>query len=402
MLALLARRLGDLDLADEAVQDAMVEAARTWPVAGVPDNPGAWLYAVARRRALDRVRRREVRTRHEHEGAADPARAIGGPADEPDTDDGYGIDERGDLPDERLRLMFLCCHPSLDTEAQVALTLRLVGGLTTDEIAAAFLVPEPTLAQRIVRAKRKVRAAGIPLSVPADPASRLGPVLAVLYLVFNEGYLSRSGDDATQRVDLVHEAIRLTEVLHRLLPDEAEVTGLLALQLFHSARSAARTAPDGSLVLLEHQDRTRWDLPTIRSANALLVDCLRRRDPGPYQLQAYIASLHANARTAADTDWPAIVAAYDQLVAMTDSPVVRLNRCVAVAMADGPGAGLAAISQVDGLERYHLLHATRAELLNRAGRTTEAVASFRSARELATSEAERRHLDDRMRALGHH
>jgi RNA polymerase sigma-70 factor (ECF subfamily) len=396
VLALLARRFGDLDLADEAVQDALVEAARTWPDRGVPDNPAAWLLSVARRRAVDRLRRTEVRVRNEHGGSVELRRwddgvPVGAALVDAAADD--------DLPDERLRLLVLCCHPALDPDAQVALTLRLVGGLTTPEIAAAFLVPEATLAQRIVRSKRKIRDAGIPLSIPADLDQRVPVILGVLYLVFNEGYLSH-GEGAAQRVDLADEAIRLTALLRQLLPDHAEVTGLLALELFHRARSDARTGPDGRLVRLEDQDRTRWDLPTIRVANRLLAECLTAREPGPYQLQAYIASLHANARTAADTDWPAIVTAYDQLLAVTGSPVVRLNRCVAVAMADGTGAGLAALAEVDGLEEYHLLHATRAELLARSGQDEEASQAFARARDLAANPAERRHLEQRRAALG--
>jgi RNA polymerase sigma-70 factor (ECF subfamily) len=395
VLALLARRFGDLDLADESVQDALVDAARTWPERGVPDNPGGWLLSVARRRALDRLRRSEVRSRNERVGSDELRRR----------DEGFPagkalVDDVGHLPDERLRLLVLCCHPALDLDAQVGLTLRLVGGLTTAEIAAAFLVPEATLAQRIVRAKRKIRDAAIPLSIPADLQSRLPAILGVLYLVFNEGYLSRGQHAGPQRVDLADEAIRLTILLRGLLPDDAEVTGLLALELFHRARARTRTDTEGRLVLLEDQDRSRWDLRTIRTANRLLAECLGGRRPGPYQLQAYIASLHANARTAADTDWPAVVTAYDQLLAVTGSPVVRLNRCVAVAMADGAGAGLAALGQVDGLDGYHLFHATTGELLARSGRRDEAADAFGRALELAPNPAERHHLEDRRQALG--
>lgn len=305
------------------------------------------------------------------------------------------IDDAGHLGDEHLRLVLLCCHPALDRDAQVALTLRLVGGLTTAEVASAFLVPEATLAQRIVRAKRKIRDAGIPLSVPVDLDTRVDAVLGVLYLVFNEGYLSRGDRDGVVRVDLVDEALRLTHVVRDLLPERAEVAGLLALELFHAARLATRVDGRGDLVLLEDQDRTRWDLTRIREANAVLHAALRRQDPGPYQVQAIIAGHHANARVAADTDWPAIAALYGQLLAMTSSPVVALNHAVAVAMADGPQTGLALLDTLVDLDGYHLYHSARAELLLRAGRPEDARKSFATARALAENPAERRHLDRR-------
>jgi RNA polymerase sigma-70 factor (ECF subfamily) len=292
--------------------------------------------------------------------------------------------------------MLLCCHPALDRDTQVALTLRLVGGLSTPEIAAAFLVPEATLAQRIVRAKRKIREAGIPLSIPAALDERVGALLAVLYLVFNEGYLSRGQSDSAMRVDLVDEAIRLTRLAVELLPQNPEVEGLLALEGFHRARTSSRTA-EGELVLLEDQDRTAWDLVLINDANVMLGRAMGRMRPGSYQLQALIAAQHANARTADDTDWSTIAALYAQLVHMTNNPVVALNRAVAVAMAEGPMAGLALLDDLDGLEQYHLFHATRAELQLCAG--LPARDSFEKALGLVSNAAERRHLERRLDSL---
>ncbi len=403
VLALLARRFGDVDLADESVQDALVEAARVWPVQGVPANPPGWLLTVAKHKAIDRLRRAASAQRRTMAAARDMA------VEDVAFEDGAGgdemIDDEQPMADDRLRLVLLCCHPALDRDAQVALTLRMVGGLTTPEIASAFLVPEATLAQRIVRAKRKIRDAGIPLSIPTDLDGRVDAVLAVLYLIFNEGYLTRSDRDVVVRVDLVDEAVRLTASLAELLPDHAEVDGLLALEMFHRSRLSTRTDALGDLVLLEQQDRTRWDLESIGRANAVLHRAMRRMQPGPYQLQAIIAGHHANARTAGDTDWSAIAGLYRQLVAVTPSPVVRLNHAVAVAMADGPHAGLAMLDDLeargglDGLERYHLLHATRAELLLRAGRPDDAKRAFALARATAVAPAEQRHLDRRLAAL---
>jgi RNA polymerase sigma-70 factor, ECF subfamily len=377
------------------VQDALTEAVRRWPVDGVPSNPGGWLHATARRKAIDRLRRRSSAARRLRAAADELVRD-----DEPIIPDNAMIDDEQpfEVGDEHLRLVLLCCHPALDREAQVALTLRLVGGLTTAEIASAFLVPEATLAQRIVRAKRKIRDAAIPLALPTDLSSRLGVVLTVLYLVFNEGHLSHQ-EGADVRIDLVDEAIRLTRVLAALVPDDGETDGLLALELFHRARAATRVDGAGELVLLEHQDRSRWDLATVREGNAVLARAMRRMAPGPFQVQAVIAAHHANAPTAADTDWPAIVTAYEQLARMAPSPVVELNRAVAVAMADGPRAGLALVDRIDGLDDYHLFHAARGELLARDGRPAEAAEALQRARALAARPVERRHLDRRLAQL---
>lgn len=402
VLALLARRFRDLDLADEAVQDALATAARRWPVDGIPTDPPAWLFTVARNRAIDRLRRAATARRRTLATAADLATLDGDDPGSQAVGGRHMIDEPDDHPvdDDQLRLMLLCCHPALDRGTQVALTLRLVGGLTTAEIAAGLLVQEPTLAQRIVRAKRKIRDAGIPLTIPVDPvdlAERVDVVLGVLYLIFNEGHLSRA-TDAVVRIDLVDEAIRLTRTLASILDDDPEVLGLLALEQFHRARAATRIDHAGDLILLEDQDRTRWDRHEIDAAEAVLVLAIRQMRPGPYQLQAVIARHHAIARTAADTDWPAIVAAYGQLVAMTGSAVVRLNRAVAIAMADGPLAGLAALEMVDGLDHYHLFHAARGELLAGAGRLADAAEAFTAAIALATNDTERRHLTRRLDA----
>jgi RNA polymerase sigma-70 factor, ECF subfamily len=393
VLALLARRFNDLDLADESVQEALIEAARVWPEQGIPTNTAGWLLAVARRKAIDRLRR--AASAHRRTMAAAPDLAA---QHEPDDTERSSMISDDDLnpptDDEHLRLVLLCCHPALDQDTQVALTLRLVRGLTTSEIAAAFLIPEPTLAQRIVRAKRKIRDAGMPLSIPPNLAERVDVLLGVLYLIFNEGYLTRSERDGVVRVDLVDEAVRLTQ----LVPANAEVEGLLALELFHTARLATRSDHAGDLVLLDQQDRSQWDLARIRQANAVLATAMQRMAPGPYQVQAAIAARHANARTAADTDWPLIAALYGQLVQMTPSPVVRLNHAVAIAMADGPLAGLAMLDRLEGLEHYHLFHAARGELLLRANRPADAATAFAQARQLTANPAEQRHLDTRIAA----
>jgi RNA polymerase sigma-70 factor (ECF subfamily) len=390
--AILAHRFADLDLADESVQDALVEALGTWPARGVPDNPAAWLLTVARHKALDRLRRTT--------SAARRTRAVAPDLLERDR----RADERGLLmddetvTDEHLRLVLLCCHPALNRDAQVALALRLVGVLTTAEIAAGYLVPEPTITQRIVRAKRKLRDAGIPLAVPAALEERVDALLQALYLVFNEGYLSRSGTAVT-RVDLADEAIRLTRVARTLLPESAEVAGLLALELFQRSRFATRVGADGTLVRLEQQDRRRWDADLVVAGNRGLAEALAMLRPGPYQLQAVIAAEHANARTAADTDWSTIATAYAQLAAVTGSPVVRLNQAVAVGMADGPLAGLALLDAVQGLDDYHLLHASYGDLYARAGLPDRARPAFTRAIELTDNAAERDLLRQRLAEL---
>ena len=391
MLALLAARFGDLDLADESVQDALVQAVETWRANGIPANPPGWLYTVAHNRAIDRLRRAAASARRLASSAHELTREPEGPEEVP-------IVEHTEVGDEQLRLMLLCCHPALDRDTQVALTLRLVGGLTTAEIAGAFLVPEPTLAQRIVRAKRKIRAARIPLTIPADLGERVEVLLTVLLLIFNESYLSRGGTQ-TLRVDLAEQAIRLTDRARTLLPDEPEVEGLLALELYLHARSATRVDAGGELVLLRDQDRSLWDLELIHRANVVVRLAAARGEIGPFLLQALIASQHANSPTAADTDWPLVADLYARLLSAAPSPVVALNRAVAVAEADGPRAGLALIDEIDGLDDYSLLHVAQGELLARAHERSAAVTALRRALELAPSPAERRHLQRRIAAL---
>ena len=407
VLALLAARFGDLDLADESVQDALIRAVETWPADGVPRDPPAWLYRVAHHRAIDRLRRAQTAARRLEAAAPELLReaVVSGPGEPPEE---VPIVEHTPVGDEQLRLMLLCCHPALDRDAQIALTLRLVGGLTTDEIAAAFLVPEATLAQRIVRAKRKIRGARIPLTIPADLSDRVDVLLTVLYLIFNEGYLARgagaAGGEAAEtiRVDLVDEAIRLTAAAADLLGGDPEAGGLLALELYHRARMATRLDAAGEIVLLEQQDRTRWDLATIAQADRVMQEALGgaaldgAAPPGPYRLQALIAAAHAHARTAEETDWTGIVRLYDLLLRRMPTPVVALNRAVAIAMADGPRAGLAALDGIPGLDGYHLLHATRGELLLRAGDPVAASAAFERAVPLTANVAERRHLERRL------
>jgi RNA polymerase sigma-70 factor (ECF subfamily) len=397
VLALLARRFGDVDLADDAIQDALLEAARTWPAGGEPANPAGWLLAVARRKAIDRLRR--TASGHRRLVAAAPDIAAAAEPSGGRTDLEMIDDSSTPTGDEHLRLVLLCCHPALDVDTQIALTLRLVGGLSTAEIAAAYLVPEATLAQRVVRAKRKIRDANIPLSIPASLDERIAAVLGVLYLVFNEGYLSRGAGEHLVRVDLTEEATRLTELVAELLPEHAEVEGLLALELYHRARLATRVDAAGELVLLEDQDRTRWDLSAIERANAVLHAAMSRGPGGRYVVQAIIAGYHANARTAADTDWPAIAVAYRHLMRLDPSPVVALNHAVAVAMADGPLAGLALLDQIEGLDGYHLFHAARGELLARAGDASHAATAFDRAAALTTNGAELRHLARRRAAI---
>ncbi|XVQ83616.1 RNA polymerase sigma factor [Microbispora siamensis] len=392
VVATLIRWTGDWDLAEECAQDAFALALRTWRRDGVPRRPGAWLTTAARNRAVDLLRR-------EATGAA-KLREVAGVLG---TDDDGAGDESG-VPDDRLRLIFTCCHPALALEARVALTLRTLAGLSTTEIARAFLVGEQAMAKRLARAKQKIRHAGIPYRVP--PAhllpERLPAVLAVLYLLFNEGYSATAGADLV-RHDLAAEAIRLARVLVRLMPDEPEAAGLLALMLLHHARRTARLDEAGDLVVLEDQDRGRWDAGRIAEGVALLDGVLRRGRPGPYQVQAAIAACHATAARPEDTDWPQIAVLYARLARLVPSPVVELNRAVAVGMAHGPAAGLAlidALRETGALAGYHLLPAARADLLRRLGRTDEAADAYREAAGLATTDAERRYLARRLAALG--
>jgi RNA polymerase sigma-70 factor (ECF subfamily) len=393
IVATLIRVTGNWDLAEECAQDAFTAALQRWPRDGIPRRPGAWLTTTARNRATDRLRRDAV-------GAA-KLREVAAMSLPPEPESGQ--DDHA-VPDDRLRLMFTCCHPALALEAQVALTLRTLAGLTTPEIARAFLVGEPTMAKRLVRAKQKIRQAGIPYRVP--PAhllpERTPAVLGVLYLLFNEGYSASSGANPL-RQGLTAEAIRLARVLTRLMPDEPEAAGLLALMLLHDARRATRLDDAGDVVTLEEQDRGRWDAAEIAEGTALLDGALRHRRPGPYQVQAAISACHATAATAADTDWPEIAALYGQLAQLVPSPVVRLNRAVAVGMAEGPEAGLDLVTRLQAsgeLAGYYLLPATRADLLRRLGREQEAAAAYREALELAPTEAERRFLARRLAEAG--
>jgi RNA polymerase sigma-70 factor (ECF subfamily) len=377
-VATLIRFFGDIDLAEEAVQEAFTVAAERWPAAGVPPNPGGWIVTTARNKALDRLRRESSRYGREAQAALLGA--------------GAGSSETGPLHDDRLRLIFTCCHPALAPEARIALTLRLIAGLQTAEIARAFLVPEVTVAQRLVRAKRKIRDAGIPYRVPRDAElpDRLPFVLAVVYLVFNEGYMASAGDDLI-RSDLCAEAIRLARLLAELMPDEPEVWGLLALLLLTEARRQARTGPGGSPVLLADQDRGRWDRDLVTEGMGLVQACLRRNRPGPYQLQAAISAVHSDAATAAQTDWGQILALYDQLITIAPTPVVALNRCVAVAELHGPSEALAMVDELD-LDGYHLFHSTRADLLRRLGRRDDARAAYDAAIARTANRAEQSFL----------
>lgn len=392
VVARLTRHFGDLDIADEATQEALIEASRRWPVDGIPDRPGGWLHVVAKRKGLDLVRRSAAEKRRRDAVATSlvysDAPVVGG----------VTVDDEGDVADEQLRLILLCCHPALSIDAQVALTLRLAGGLTTEEISAAFLVPMPTVAARITRAKKKISAAGIPMSIPERIDERLGAVLAVLYLSFNEGYLRRSGQESPTSVDLCVEAIRLCQLVADLCPEQPEALGLASLMCLTHARRAARFV-DGDLILLDAQDRSQWIQDEIAHGNHLLFLAMKQMQPGPYQLQATIASHHTNAELAQDTNWDRVALLYDQLAAMQPSLIVSLNRAVAITMAKGPELGLLALDEARGLEDYHLFWATKAELSHRAGYTNEAKAAWIRARDLAVNPTEIRHLSAKLERL---
>jgi RNA polymerase sigma-70 factor (ECF subfamily) len=398
-VAVLVRRYGDIELAEEAVQDAFASALQRWTADGLPPSPAGWIITTARNRIIDRLRR-EASRKDRHAQAAlmhrrtelsDPSPQVEAGSDAED----LVSDDRLLVGDERLRLIFTCCHPALALNARVALTLRLLGGLTTDEIARAFLVPEATMAQRLVRAKGKIRDARIPYRVPqaADLPGRLSGVLAVVYLVFNEGYTASSGERLT-REDLCGEAIRLGRQLNELMPDEPEVMGLLALMLLIESRGTARVSADGDLVLLANQDRSRWNRALIREGQALVRRCLARNQPGSYQIQAAINAVHSDSPTAADTDWSQILSLYDQLMVVAPTPVVALHRAVAVAEVQGPLTALTLIDALN-LDRYYLFHAVRADLLRRLGRTADATDAYDAAIARAENAAERAFLRQR-------
>ncbi len=377
-VATLVRRFGDIDVAEEAVQEAFVEAIRRWPEQGVPPSPAGWIITTAKNRAIDRLRREALRDDRQTEALLLA---------------GDGSDEIEIVEDDQLRLIFTCCHPAIAVEAQVALTLRLIGGLQTGEIARAFLVSEPTMAQRLTRAKRKIKAANIPYRIPDDAElpNRLRPVLAVVYLVYNEGHVATAGESLI-RDELAAEAVRLARLLAELMPDEPEVTGLLALLLLSESRRPARVGPDGTLVPLAEQDRRLWDRHLIDEGQDLVRACLRRNRPGPYQIQAAIAAVHSDARFAEDTDWDQVVVLYDQLRAFGSTPIIELNRAIAVAEAGDVAGALELVDCLD-LDGYHLHHATRGNLLERLSRNEEAAEAYALARSLTGNETEMRYLE---------